>query len=353
MIANRNRQIQLAARPVGMPKADDFALVEAPVPDPGPGQALVRVLYLSLDPYMRGRMSAAKSYAPPVRIGGVMTGGVVGEIVRSEADGLAAGDLVEGYLGWREFALCTPETVRVLPASPYPPSYALGILGMPGMTAYFGLLEVGRPRAGDTVVVSAASGAVGAVVGQIARLGGCRVVGTVGSAEKAAYVTGTLGFDAAIDYRASGDLGAALDDACPGGVDVYFDNVGGPVSDAVMARLAFKARVVICGAIHHYNLTEPYAGPSHLRSILINRARVEGFLVFDWQDRYPEAIARLTQWLDEGRLTYREHVIEGLENAPQALPMLFEGRNFGKLLVRVADPRVSDPKISDLKVSDH
>ena len=337
MNAGINRQIRLAARPDGMPKTSDFALAEEAVPEPGPGQALVRVLSLSLDPYMRGRMSAAKSYAAPVAIGGVMTGGAVGEVVRSEAAGLAPGDLVEGMFGWQEYALCTRGTARVLPASPYPPSYALGVLGMPGATAYFGLLEVGRPRPGDTVAVSAASGAVGAAVGQIAKIGGCRVVGTVGSDEKAAYITGELGFDAAINYRTANDLGAALDEACPDGVDVYFDNVGGPLTDAVMNRLAFKARVVVCGCIHHYNLTEPYMGPSHLRSILVNRARVEGFLVFDWLSRYGEAFARLTAWLDEGRMTYREHVIEGLENAPEGLGMLFEGRNFGKLVVKVAE----------------
>ena len=307
------------------------------MPEPGPGQALVRVLSLSLDPYMRGRMSAAKSYAPPVAIGGVMTGGAVGEVVRSEAAGLAPGDLVEGMFGWQDYALCTRGSARVLPASPYPPSYALGVLGMPGATAYFGLLEVGRPRPGDTVVVSAASGAVGAVVGQIAKIGGCRVVGTVGSDEKAAYITEELGFDAAINYRTANDLRAALDEACPDGVDVYFNNVGGPVTDRVMNRLAFKARVVVCGNIHHYTLTEPYVGPSHLRSILVNRARVEGFLVLDWLERYPEAFARLTAWLDDGRMSYREHVIEGLENAPEGLGMLFEGRNFGKLVVKVAE----------------
>ena len=337
MNAGTNRQIRLAARPVGMPKGSDFSVAEAPLPEPGPGQALVRTLALSLDPYMRGRMSAAKSYAPPVAIGAVMTGGAVGEVVRSEAEGLEPGDLVEGLFGWQEYALCTRATARRLPPSPYPPSYALGILGMPGATAYFGLLEVGRPRPGDTVVVSAASGAVGAVVGQIARRGGCRVVGTVGSDEKAAYITRELGFDAAINYRTANDLGAALDAACPAGVDVYFDNVGGPVTDAVMARLAFKARVVVCGNIHHYTLTEPYMGPSHLRAILVNRARVEGFLVLDWLDRYPEAFARLSAWLDAGQMTYREHVIEGLENAPEGLGMLFEGRNFGKLVVKVAE----------------
>ena len=337
MNATINRQVRLAARPVGMPKESDFALAEEPAPEPRPGQALVRVLSLSLDPYMRGRMSAAKSYAAPVAIGGVMTGGAVGEVVRSEAPGLAEGDLVEGMFGWQEYALCTRGSARVLPASPYPPSYALGILGMPGATAYFGLLEVGQPRPGDTVVVSAASGAVGAVVGQIARIGGCRVVGTVGSDEKAAYIRDELGFDAAINYRTANDLGAALDDACPDGIDVYFDNVGGPLTDAVMSRLAFKARVVVCGCIHHYNLTEPYLGPSHLRHILVNRARVEGFLVFDWLARYPEAFARLAAWLDAGTMTYREHVIEGLENAPEGLGMLFEGRNFGKLVVKVAE----------------
>ena len=261
----------------------------------------------------------------------------MGEVVRSEAAGLKQGDLVEGMFGWQEYALCTRGTARALPESPYPPSYALGILGMPGATAYFGLLEVGRPRPGDTVVVSAASGAVGAAVGQIAKIGGCRVVGTVGSDEKAAYITEELGFDAAINYRTANDLGAALDEACPDGIDVYFDNVGGPVTDRVMNRLAFKARVVVCGNIHHYTLTEAYQGPSHLRSILINRARVEGFLVLDWLERYPEAFARLTAWLDDGSMTYREHVIEGLENAPEGLGMLFEGRNFGKLVVKVAE----------------
>jgi len=332
-----NRQVRLAARPVGMPKESDFALAEEPVPEPGPGQALVRVLYLSLDPYMRGRMSAAKSYAPPVAIGGVMTGGAVGEVVRSEAKGLEPGDLVEGMFGWQAYALCRRSEARVLPASAHPPSYALGILGMPGATAYFGLLEVGRPRPGDTVVVSAASGAVGAAVGQIAKIGGCRVVGTVGTDEKAAWVVDELGFDAAINYRSANDIGAALDEACPAGIDVYFDNVGGPMTDAAMERLAFKARVVVCGCIHHYNLTEPYLGPSHLRHILVNRARIEGFLVFDWLPRYPEAFARLAAWLDEGRMSYREHVLEGLENAPQGLGMLFEGRNFGKLVVKVAE----------------
>ncbi len=337
MTAENNRQVRLAARPVGLPQESDFELAERPVPQPAPGQALIRVLYLSLDPYMRGRMSGGKSYAAPVRVGGVMTGGAVGEVVCSEAGELAPGDLVEGYLGWQEYAVAAPGQVRKLPESRHPISYALGILGMPGMTAYFGLFEVARPRAGDTVVVSAASGAVGSVVGQLAKLAGCRVVGTVGSERKAAYIRETLGFDAAIDYRAVADVGAALDEACPAGVDVYFDNVGGPVTDAVMARLAFKARVAVCGYIHHYNMTEPYLAPSHLRPILINRARVEGFLVFDWEDRYPEAVERLTRWLDEGCLVYREDVVEGLENAPGAFLRLFDGSNFGKLLIKVAE----------------
>ncbi len=337
MRPNMNRQIRLAARPAGAPTAENFTIAEEAVPEPGPGKALVRALYLSVDPYMRGRMSAAKSYTPPVEIGGVMPGGVVAEVVRSETAALKPGDLVEGYLGWQDYALCSAGTVRRLPDSHHPISYALGVLGMPGMTAYFGLLEVGQPKPGDTVVVSAASGAVGAVVGQIAQIAGCRVVGTVGSDEKAAFIRDTLGFDAAINYRMTADLGAALDEACPRGVDVYFDNVGGPVTDAIVERLAFKGRVVVCGNIHHYNLTEPYVGPTHLRSILVNRARIEGFLVLDWEARYPEGRARISDWLDAGRIHTREQVVDGLENAPQALMDVLAGRNFGKMLVKVAE----------------
>ena len=337
MNAVTNRQIRLAARPVGMPKGSDFSLAEEPVPEPRPGQALVRVLYLSLDPYMRGRMSAAKSYAAPVAIGDVMTGGAVGEVVRSEAAGLKPGDLVEGMFGWQEYALCSRGSARVLPESAHPASYALGILGMPGATAYFGLLEVGQPHPGDTVVVSAASGAVGAAVGQIAKIGGCRVVGTVGSDEKAAYITEELGFDAAINYRTANDIGAALDEACPDGVNVYFDNVGGPMTDAVMQRLAFKARVVVCGNIHHYTLTEPYVGPSHLRYILINRARVEGFLVLDWLDRYPEAFARLGAWLEDGPHDLQGACDRGAGERARGAQHALRGRNFGKLVVKVAE----------------
>lgn len=340
MTGNRpslNRQILLAARPVGAPKESDFDLVSKPIPDPGPGEVLVRALYLSLDPYMRGRMSGAKSYTEPVALGAVMVGGVVGEVVRSESRRFAVGDIVEGLLGWQEYAVARASTLRRFDTSIEPVSYALGILGMPGMTAYFGLLEVGRPKPGDTVVVSAASGAVGSLVGQIAKIGGCRVVGTAGSDEKVAYVRDRLGFDAAINYRTCTDLSAALAEACPNGIDVYFDNVGGPVTDAVIDQLALKARVVVCGYISQYNLTEPYRGPSHLRQILIKRARVEGFLVLDWLDRYPEGLARMAAWLENGQLTYKEHVVEGLEAAPRGLIDLLEGRNFGKMLVKIAE----------------
>lgn len=333
----QNRQVLLAARPVGAPKESDFELVSTPMPEPSPGEVLVRALYLSLDPYLRGRMSAAKSYAEPVALGAVMTGGVVGEVVRSESSRFAAGDIVEGLLGWQEYAVARASTLRRVDKSVEPISYALGVLGMPGMTAYFGLLEVGRPKPGDTVVVSAASGAVGSLVGQIAKIGGCRVVGTAGSDEKVAYVRDELGFNAAINYRTCTDLPAALAEACPRGVDVYFDNVGGPVTDAAVDALAFKARVVVCGYISGYNLTEPYRGPSHLRQILVKRARIEGFLVLDWLDRYPEGLARMAAWLKSGQLTYKEHVVEGLEAAPRGLIDLLEGKNFGKMLVKIAE----------------
>lgn len=333
-----NRRIKLAARPEGMPTPENFQLVEEPVPEPRHGEVLVRALWLSLDPYMRGRMSAAKSYAPPVEVGNVMTGGVVGRVEASGHPGFQAGDHVEGFaLGWQDYALAAPSEIRKVDPELAPLSTAVGILGMPGMTAYFGLLDVGRPVPGDTVLVSAASGAVGAAVGQIAKLAGCRAVGTVGSDEKAAYVTKELGFDAAINYRKEKDLGKAVRDACPDGVDVFFDNVGGPVSDAAFRNLAQWARVVICGQISQYNLTEEELGPRNLRHLLVNQASVEGFLVFRFTQKYPIARRRMARWIREGKLRYREDVVEGLENAPDAFIGLLQGKNFGKLLVKVAD----------------
>jgi len=333
-----NKQIRLAARPVGAPQTSDFEAHDAAMPEPGPGEVLVKTLYLSLDPYMRGRISAAKSYAPSLAIGDVMIGGGVGQVVRSNHGKYKPGDIVVGLLGWQEYAVVRAGTLQRVAFKNHPLSYALGVLGMPGMTAYFGLLEVGKPKPGDTVVVSAASGGVGMLVGQIAKIAGCRVVGTVGTDEKCAFIKDKLGFDAAINYRASDNLAGDLAAACPNGVDVYFDNVGGPVTDAVVAQLAMRARVVVCGVIHQYNMTEDYLGPSPWRHLLIKRARVEGFLIFDWFDRYPEGLARMGAWLDAGQVNYREDVTDGLDAAPEALIGLLEGRNFGKAIVKIADP---------------
>lgn len=332
-----NNQIRLAARPIGAPKTSDFERHEAAIPEPGEGEVLVKTLSLSLDPYMRGRISEAKSYAPPLAIGDVMIGGAVGQVIRSNHSKYEPGDIVEGLLGWQEYAAARASTLRRITFDNHPLSYALGVLGMPGMTAYFGLLEVGKPKPSDTVVVSAASGGVGMLVGQIAKVAGCRVVGTAGTDEKCAYVRDALGFDAAINYRSSDNLSRELASACPNGVDVYFDNVGGPVTDAVIAQLAMRARVVVCGVIHQYNMTEDYLGSSPWRHLLIKRARVEGFLIFDWLDRYPEGLARMGAWLDSGQVTYREDVTDGLENAPEALIGLLEGRNFGKAVVKIAE----------------
>ena len=332
---NINRRIVLASRPKGYPKDSDFNLVETPIEDPGPGEALVRAHYLSLDPYMRGRMSDTPSYMPPLEIGGVIVGGIVGEVVRSNSEAFAVGDIVEGRLGWQEYGMARPDTVRKVPFSDIPMSTALGILGMPGLTAYFGLLEIGKPVAGDTVVVSAASGAVGAVVGQIAKLNGCRVVGIAGSDGKVAYITDELGFDAGINHRTTEDMGAALDAACPNRINVYFDNVGGPITEAVIARLALRARVAICGQISQYNLETPSVAPSVLRPLLINQARMEGFLIFSFQAKYEEGRARLAQWIREGKLKYREDITDGIESAPAQFVELMRGHNFGKKLIRL------------------
>jgi NADPH-dependent curcumin reductase CurA len=331
-----NRQITLATRPVGYPRESDFELVEAPVPEPRHGQVLVRTLWLSLDPYQRGRMNAAKSYAPSVEIGEPIVGGAVGRVERSETPAFAAGDIVEGWLGWQDYALADGHGLRKLDPAEAPVQTALGVLGMPGMTAYFGLLEIGRPKPGDTVVVSAAAGAVGSLVGQIAKIMGCRVVGTVGSDDKVGYITGALGFDAGINYKTE-NVFEAVQRACPNGVDVYFDNVGGDVTEAVLQNLAAFARVVICGQISQYNKTEPDNAPRNLRFLLVKQARMEGFLVFGFAGRYDEGRRRLAQWIRDGTITYREDVVDGLENAPRAFIGLMNGSNFGKLLVKVAD----------------
>ena len=291
MTARVNRRIVLAARPAGFPKESDFRLEESPIEEPRDGQFLVQTVYLSLDPYMRGRMSAAKSYAANVELGQVMVGGAVGRVVASKHPKFAVGDIVIGaYFGWQEFAISAGEGVSKVDPQLAPISTALGVLGMPGFTAYFGLLEVGHPRPGETVVVSAASGAVGAVVGQIAKIAGCRAVGIVGSAEKAAYIRDELGFDAAVNYRETADWDRDLAAACPAGIDVYFENVGGEILDAVLRHINQRARIAVCGMISEYNLEKQAVGPRPGRYLLVNRARMEGFIVFDYRDRYPEAL---------------------------------------------------------------
>jgi hypothetical protein len=329
-----NRQVRLASRPEGEPTADNFRLVETPLPAPGEGEVLVRNLWLSLDPYMRGRMMAVKSYAPSVDIGGLMVGQTVGEVVTSRATGFAPGDSVLTSLGWQLYGVARPAELARVDASRAPLSLYLGTLGMPGMTAWFGLREIGAPRAGETVVVSAASGAVGSVVGQLAKDMGCRAVGIAGGTEKCAYVTGTLGFDACVDHRA-GRLHDDLRAACPDGVDVYFDNVGGPLLDTLLRSMNLRSRIVVCGQISDYNAVEPY-GLKNMRAVLINRIRMQGMIVFDWADRYAEALAGLGALYAAGKLRYRETVAEGLERAPEALIGLLRGQNFGKQLVKLA-----------------
>ena len=329
------RQIVLRRRPVGMPRPEDFDLVESPLPAPGDGEILCRTIYLSLDPYMRGRISGARSYAASVDLGQVIVGATVGEVLESRHPGLAPGDVVLGYDGWQSHAVAPGAAVRKLDPKQAPVSTALGVLGMPGMTAYVGLLDIGRPKPGETVVVSAAAGAVGSAVGQIAKIKGCRTVGIAGSADKCDYVVRELGFDACVSYKTA-DLLASLRAACPGGIDVYFENVGGDVLRAVMQLLNLNARIPLCGLISEYNATEPAPGPN-LRPLLFNRVLVQGFIVSDHLARLGDFLADCGGWVREGRLKYREDVVAGLEKAPEAFIGLLQGKNFGKLLVRVAE----------------
>jgi hypothetical protein len=329
-----NRRVVLAGRPAGWVTEDNFRIEEAPLPQAGQGEVLVKNLWLSLDPYMRGRMSDVKSYVKGVDIGEVMVGQTVGEVVESKAPQFKAGDKVLAQAGWQLFAALPAKDVFKIQGRDIPLSYYLGVLGMPGMTAYFGLKEIGQPKAGETVVVSAASGAVGSVVGQLAKAWGCRAVGIAGGKEKCDYVTRELGFDACLDYKAGG-LREALKEAAPKGVDVYFDNVGGEILDTALARMNLFGRVVVCGSISDYNAAEPYR-PRNLRAILVNRLKVQGMIVFDWKDRYGEALKALGGYLAAGKLRTRESVVEGLDNAPRGLIALLKGQNFGKQLVRLA-----------------
>ncbi|HEY7253122.1 MAG TPA: NADP-dependent oxidoreductase [Methylomirabilota bacterium] len=330
-----NRQIVLRSRPVGMPKPSDFDLVESPLPTPKDGEVLTRTIYLSLDPYMRGRISGARSYAQSVEPGQVIVGGTVGEVLESRHPAVARGDLVLGYDGWQSHAVSNGGALRKLDPKQAPISTALGVLGMPGMTAYVGLLDIGRPKPGETVVVSAASGAVGSAVGQIAKIKGARAVGIAGSPDKCDYVVRELGFDACVNYK-TGDLPAALKAACPSGIDVYFENVGGDVLRSVMTLLNQNARIPLCGLISQYNATEPTPGPD-LRAFLFNRVLLKGFIVSDHLDRMGDFLAECGGWLREGRLKHREDIVGGLEKAPGAFIGLLQGKNFGKLLVRVGE----------------
>ncbi len=329
-----HKQFRLRARPQGLPTADNWELVEAPLPTPGPGEMLVEVLYISLDPAMRGWMNEGRSYIAPVGIGEVMRAGAVGKVIASEHEGFAVGDHVSGPLGVQTHALSDGKGLHKVDPAIAPLPRFLGTLGMPGMTAYFGLLDTGQPQEGETVVVSGAAGAVGSVVGQIARLKGCRVIGIAGGPVKCRYLTDELGFDGAIDYK-NDDVPAALKRLCPDRVDVYFDNVGGELLDHVLARLNMHARVVICGAISQYNNMRAVRGPKNYLSLLVNRARMEGIVVFDNAARYGEAARAMAGWIAEGRLQAREHVVEGFETFPGTFLMLFSGANHGKLVLKV------------------
>jgi NADPH-dependent curcumin reductase CurA len=330
-----NHQCCLAARPVGLPKQSDWRYTEGPVPEPGAGEALVKTLLISLDPAMRGWMSDARSYIPPVGVGEVMRALAAGEVIASNDPSLAPGDLVTGLLGVQRYAVAPAAALQKIDTTLAPLPVYLSTLGMTGMTAYFGLLDVGKPVAGETVVVSGAAGAVGGVVGQLAKLKDCRAVGIAGGAEKCAYVVEELGFDAAIDYK-SQDVAAGLREHCPQGIDIYFDNVGGEILDAALARLARHARVVICGAISQYNATAPVAGPSNYLSLLVNRASMTGFVILDYHDRYAAGLREMAGWYAAGKLSSREDIATGLENFNDALLRLFSGENDGKLVLEVA-----------------
>jgi NADPH-dependent curcumin reductase len=334
----KNRQVLLASRPSGEPSEENFKLAGTEIPTPGPGQMLLRTIYLSLDPYMRGRMDAGPSYAPHVEIGEVMVGRSVCEVIESNVPEFRSGDMVLATSGWQEYSLANIEGVQKIDRSIGPISYALGVLGMPGLTAYTGLLNIGKPHPGETIVVAAASGAVGSVVGQLGKIKGCRVVGVAGGQQKCAFVEKELGFDICIDHRHP-DFGEKLEAACPNGIDIYFENVGGAVFDAVLPFLNNFARIPVCGLIAHYNDAKLPPGPDRvpqlMRSILVKRLTLSGFIVMDYVSQYPDFLREMTVWLREGRIKYREDITDGLENAPRELIRLLKGGNFGKKIIGV------------------
>jgi len=318
-----------------MPQESDFRLVESPRPAPGAGEALVRALFLSVDPYMRGRIAGTSGYANPVDPGDVMVGAVAGEVIESHDPRLAPGDSVEGMLGWQEYAVASAKSLRKLSGEIAPISAALSVLGMPGLTAYFGLLEICRPQPGETVLISGAAGAVGSLVGQIAKIKRCRAIGITGSGEKVCFLKHDLGFEGAFNYKESPDYDATLRELCPNGIDIYFDNVGGAITDAAIRRLNMRARVAVCGQISQYDSDTPEMGPRWLSQLIVKQARVEGFLVRQFASRFEEGYRQLGAWLHDGKIKYREDVVTGLENAPRAFIGMLQGQNIGKQLVKL------------------
>lgn len=330
------RQIKLKSRPKGLPVADNFDMATVPLPGIAGGEVLLKALYFSVDPYMRGRMNDVKSYSPPFALDQPIVGGVVAEVAETNSDSLAVGDLVTGRLPWQEYMVASAKDLRIIDPALAPPSYYLGILGMPGLTAYIGLIHIGKPKAGETVVVSGAAGAVGMVVGQIAKIMGCRVVGIAGSDEKCRLLEKEFGFDATINYRTSTDLKRDVATACPNGVDIYFDNVGGEISDAVISQINFFGRIPLCGQISLYNATEQPTGP-RMQPILLTRSiLMQGFIVFNYERLYPEALQALSTWVAEGKLRFAETIINGFEQLPNALIGLFKSENTGKMIVKAS-----------------
>lgn len=333
-MTNTNRQFLLNARPVGMVKQSDLKYHESPIPEPGEGEVLIKTTYISLDPSMRGQMENRADYVAPLQIGDVMRAGGTGEVVVSNNDKFPTGTLVQGTLGMQEYVVSNGKSAPIRAFAGVSPEEALGVLGGTGMTAYFGLLDLGEPKAGDVVVISGAAGATGSVAGQIAKIKGCTVFGMAGSDAKCAWLVDELGFDAAINYKTQ-DVGAELDRLCPQGMNIYFDNVGGEILDLCLARIAMNARVVICGGISRYNAQGPIPGPKNYFNLVFRRARMEGFIVLDYAARFPEAVAEMRTWMDGGQLQQSTTVVEGFEQLPSALIQLFEGANTGKLMVKV------------------
>lgn len=333
---SQNREVRLKSYPVGIPKKDDFELVETPIPEPGPGQLLIRNIYMSVDPYMRGRMIPNRqNYIGAFEVGRPLEGGCVGRVIESKGETIQAGDYVLGMLGWREYYVSAESAVTKIDPAVAPIQSYLGVLGMPGMTAYVGLLDIGQPQAGETVFVSAASGAVGSIACQIARLKGCRVIGSAGSPEKIDWLLNEAGIDAALNYKEVKKLRKEVGRLCPDGIDIYFDNVGGDHLEAALSHMNNFGRIVLCGMISEYNATEPPTGPRNLRVAVGRRLKLQGFIVLDHAERQPQFLADMGRWIGEGKIRWQETVLEGIEKAPEAFIGLFQGQNIGKMLVKI------------------